>query len=63
MEARIIAVADVYDALTADRPYHLAMTRESAVDLIRRESPQRLDPQCCSVLSAVVSRRAASMVN
>jgi HD-GYP domain-containing protein (c-di-GMP phosphodiesterase class II) len=42
--ARIVAVADVYDALTSSRPYRAALTRQHAIDLIRRESGRTLDP-------------------
>jgi len=42
--ARIVAVADVYDALTSSRPYRAALTREQAIELIRRESGRTLDP-------------------
>lgn len=43
--ARIAAVADVFDALTSDRPYKKAWPVEKAVDLIREESGQHFDPK------------------
>ncbi|PWV65875.1 response regulator [Plasticicumulans acidivorans] len=45
IEARIIAVADVFDALTSVRPYKPAWSVEDAVALLRRESGQHFDPQ------------------
>jgi diguanylate cyclase (GGDEF)-like protein/putative nucleotidyltransferase with HDIG domain len=42
--ARILAVADMFDTLTSDRPYHPAMTPEAALDLMAREAGRALDP-------------------
>ncbi|MGA8108830.1 MAG: HD domain-containing phosphohydrolase [Acidobacteriaceae bacterium] len=50
MEARIIAVADVYGALTEDRPYRAGMTHEQAMEILLRDAPARLDPDCCEAL-------------
>ena len=41
---RITALADVFDALTSERPYKQAWSTEKAVDLIERESGQHFDP-------------------
>ncbi|MDW7730475.1 MAG: PAS domain S-box protein [Bacillota bacterium] len=43
--ARIFAVADVFDALTSDRPYRKAWSREEALIHIRQESGRHFDPQ------------------
>jgi PAS domain S-box-containing protein/putative nucleotidyltransferase with HDIG domain len=42
--ARIFAVVDVYDALTSDRPYRKAWTRQAALDYIRQERGKHFDP-------------------
>lgn len=42
---RIVAVVDVFDALTTERPYKKAWSVESAIELIQRESGQHFDPQ------------------
>src|SRR5262249_41665867 len=42
--ARIVAVADVYDALTSARPYRAALPGQHAIDVIRRESGRMFDP-------------------
>ncbi|NYT80508.1 two-component system response regulator [Alcaligenaceae bacterium] len=42
--ARIVAIADVFDALTSVRPYKPAWTVEDAVELIQRESGRHFDP-------------------
>lgn len=41
--ARIIAVADVFDALTSSRPYRNAMTVEKALKIMNEEVPSHLD--------------------
>jgi putative two-component system response regulator len=43
--ARIFAVADVWDALTSDRPYRPAWSREEALNYIREQSGKHFDPQ------------------
>ncbi|MBB5391029.1 putative two-component system response regulator [Herbaspirillum sp. SJZ102] len=43
--ARIIAIADVFDALTSARPYKSAWSVDDALDLIRRESGRHFDPE------------------
>lgn len=47
--ARLFAVADVYDALTTDRPYRLAWTRETAMVYIRSQSGKGFDPQAVEI--------------
>jgi PAS domain S-box-containing protein len=49
LPARIFAVVDVYDALTSDRPYRKAWSREKALSLIREESGKHFDPQVVAV--------------
>lgn len=43
---RITAVADVFDALTSDRPYKRAFDIEVAVDIIRKGDGTHFDPAC-----------------
>ena len=54
IQARIAAVADMYDAVTSDRPYRSPMTPGEAVDLLRSESGRFLDPRVVLAMSAVV---------
>ncbi|RNC28479.1 MAG: putative diguanylate cyclase YegE [Candidatus Dichloromethanomonas elyunquensis] len=44
LQARIIAVADAYDAMMTDRPYCKALSKEEAVQEIRRCSSTQFDP-------------------
>jgi putative nucleotidyltransferase with HDIG domain len=55
LEARIIAVADVYGALTEDRPYRTGMSHQQALEIMSRDIPYRLDPDCCEALAAVAN--------
>ena len=45
LEARIISVADVYDALTSDRPYRKAMSPFDAKDIIVKGTGTDFDPK------------------
>lgn len=47
--ARIVAVADVFDALSSKRAYKEAWTREQISALFRRESGQHFDPELASI--------------
>lgn len=48
-EAKIIAVADVYDAMTADRVYRRKMTPFQALDIMAEEMFVKLEPDICLV--------------
>ena len=45
LSARIVAVVDVYDAITSERPYKAAMPHEEALDYIRKASGTHFDPE------------------
>lgn len=46
LEARIVAVADVYDALTSPRPYKKAWSSADAVEYLTTNSGRHFDPVC-----------------
>jgi len=50
LEARIIAVADVFDALTSQRPYKEAWTNESAFEWLKQLAGEKLDLDCVNAL-------------
>jgi two-component system cell cycle response regulator len=54
VEARIVAAADAYAAMTADRPYSAALAPEQAMAELRRCSRTQLDPRVVSALLAVL---------
>ncbi|WP_037028419.1 HD domain-containing phosphohydrolase [Psychromonas aquimarina] len=44
--ARIVSVADVFDALLSVRPYKAAWSVENAIDFIKKQAGAQFDPQC-----------------
>lgn len=52
--ARIIAVADVYEALTANRPYRTAMPTEAALAILREEAGEHLASDVIDALAATL---------
>jgi putative two-component system response regulator len=53
LSARLMAVADVYDALISKRLYRPAFTHETAVELIRQGRGQHFDPDVVDAMLAV----------
>ena len=54
LRGRIVSVADVFDALTSERPYKEAWPIEKATDLLKKESGSHFDPQCVEAFLAVL---------
>ena len=54
--ARIFAVADVWDALTSDRPYRPAWSREAALNYIQEQSGMHFDPQVVELFFKVIQQ-------
>ncbi|MDD5465219.1 MAG: diguanylate cyclase [Candidatus Omnitrophica bacterium] len=54
--ARVIAIADVYQALISDRPYHKAFTKTAAIDIIKKSSGTQFDPRIVSTFLKVLGR-------
>jgi HD-GYP domain-containing protein (c-di-GMP phosphodiesterase class II) len=52
--ARVIAAADIYNALTTDRPYRPAYTKEVAIEMIKEMKGKELDPKIVDGLLQVV---------
>ena len=50
IEARIVAVADVFDSLTNHRPYKKAWPLNETIDYIKNEKGKHLDPDCVDAL-------------
>ena len=50
LSARIMAIADVFDAMISPRCYRESLSREEAFAFIRQEAGTRFDPQLAAVL-------------
>ncbi len=56
LTARIFAVIDVWDALTSDRPYRAAWTREKTLAHIREGAGSHFDPRVVEVFTDLIDR-------
>ncbi len=50
LEARIVAVADIFDALTSERPYKPAWSNQEAFSMLRKLALEKLDADCVEAL-------------
>ena len=57
---RVLAVADIFEALTADRPYRAPMPAEDALAILHEQRDAGLDPDAVDALEAAVRAGAAS---
>ena len=57
--ARITAVADIFHALTSNRPYRDAMTPERALEIIRSERERQLCPECVDLFFRWIDSKGA----
>lgn len=56
LHARIVAVADAYDALTSDRPYRKGMPQEIAIKMLQEKSGTQFDPKVVESLIDVAAK-------
>ncbi|MBA4094427.1 MAG: metal-dependent phosphohydrolase [Candidatus Accumulibacter sp.] len=56
LETRIITTADIFDAITAERPYRGAIPLEQALGMMEKTVGSALDPACFAALKAAVAR-------
>ncbi|MFO8053256.1 MAG: diguanylate cyclase [Candidatus Omnitrophota bacterium] len=54
LAARIVAVADVYQALISDRPYRKAYSKEKSIEIIKKESGSHFDPKIVKIFLKVI---------
>lgn len=60
MIARILAVADVFEALTSDRVYRKAMSTNQAIDIILEGKAQQFDPNVVDALMILIDHKRHS---
>jgi len=53
LEGRLMAIADVYDALVSERPYKIPFSHEEAVEIISNDSGKAFDPKLVNVFLSV----------
>ena len=59
LEMRILAVADVFDALSAERPYRGAMPRERVFEILDKEADSALDADCVARVKELTEQAPA----
>jgi HD-GYP domain-containing protein (c-di-GMP phosphodiesterase class II) len=60
LATRIVTVADVFDALTADRPYRAAMPVSQALSIMTKEVNTAFDPDCFDALTTAMKETVAA---
>ncbi len=63
LEARIISVADAYDAMVSDRPYRQAKTPWKAIEEIENDAGKKFDPAVVEGLKAIITQIAEDPIN
>jgi len=61
LEVRILTVADVFDALTADRPYRAAMPISRALAILDSDANSAFDPACIAALKSGLEKLNATV--
>jgi len=59
--ARIVAVADTFDAMTSDRPYRKGMSPQIAFAEVESQSGKQFDPECASAFLSIQDQIAQGM--
>ena len=54
-EARIIAVADAYDAMSSDRSYRARLSKEEIIDELKNCSGGQFDPKFADIMIAIIN--------
>jgi len=60
LEARVLAIADAFDAMTSDRPYRRALTHKQAVAEVERCAGTQFDPEIARVFLELLGRNELS---
>ncbi len=61
LESRILAVADIFDALTADRPYRAAMPIAKALSILSEDIDRAVDANCLAALKRALQKINSSI--
>jgi putative two-component system response regulator len=63
LEGRLLAIADVYDALTSARPYHPARSHRDVIRYLQIRSGTHFDPDLSAIFIQVLEKKAKSRWN
>jgi response regulator RpfG family c-di-GMP phosphodiesterase len=55
LEARVVAIADAFDAMTSDRPYRKKLSKEEAIALITKSKSASFDPALVDIFISVLT--------
>jgi HD-GYP domain-containing protein (c-di-GMP phosphodiesterase class II) len=61
LAARIVAIADAFDAMSCDRPYRTALPREVVVAELHRFAGVQFDPDAVKVLTSILEAGASDL--
>ncbi|MBU0548700.1 MAG: diguanylate cyclase, partial [Candidatus Omnitrophica bacterium] len=61
--ARIVAISDVYQALTSDRPYRKALLKKEAIKIIKQGSGSQFDTKIVDAFLEIVHRNKPAGLN
>ncbi len=56
LNARILSIADAFEAMTSDRPYHKGLKREEAIKELMRNRGSQFDPELVDILLGIISK-------
>jgi putative nucleotidyltransferase with HDIG domain len=63
LPVRVLVVADIFDALSAERPYRRALPLETVFRMLRKETPHALDSRCVEALAHVQQQSQSMAAN
>ena len=52
--AKILAIADAYDAMTSDRPYRRALTKQESIDELEKNKGKQFDIEICDIFINII---------
>jgi HD-GYP domain-containing protein (c-di-GMP phosphodiesterase class II) len=58
--SRILTVADMYEALTAVRPYRQPMTDDEVMQVLHKDAPHAIDATCVAALESIAAEKAVA---
>ncbi|MCX7994946.1 MAG: HD-GYP domain-containing protein [candidate division WOR-3 bacterium] len=61
--ARIIAVADAYDAMTSKRPYRRAMSKEEAIRELKANAGTQFDPAIVKIFIKIITKKEKKLIS